>query len=70
MGGCLFQGRGRCGVWMVNDLCLFSWFSTCAIPTFPELFFFLFTPYFSCKGIISVGVCMVYVNKNSRQYVT
>ena len=21
MGGCLFQGTGRCGVWMVNDLC-------------------------------------------------
>ena len=24
MGGCLFQGTGRCGVWMVDDLCLFS----------------------------------------------
>ena len=21
MGECLFQGTGRCGVWMVNDLC-------------------------------------------------
>ena len=24
MGGCLFQGTGRCGLWMVNDLCSFS----------------------------------------------
>ena len=24
MGGCLFQGTGRCGVWMVNDLNLFA----------------------------------------------
>ena len=23
MGGCLFQGTGRNGVWMVNDLCFF-----------------------------------------------
>ena len=22
LGGCLFQGTGRCGVWMVNDFCL------------------------------------------------
>ena len=27
IGGCgLFQGTGRCGVWMVNDLNLFGWF--------------------------------------------
>lgn len=26
MGGCLFLGTCRCGVWMVNDSCLFSWF--------------------------------------------
>ena len=28
MGGGLhvFQGTGRCGVWMVNDLCLLGWF--------------------------------------------
>ena len=25
MGGeCLFQGTGRCGAWIVDDLCLFS----------------------------------------------
>ena len=22
MGGCLFQGTGRCGIWMVNGACL------------------------------------------------
>ena len=26
------RGTGRCGVWMVNDLCLFSFYA-CAIPT-------------------------------------
>ena len=24
MGGCLFQGTVRCGVWIVNDLCLLT----------------------------------------------
>ena len=39
MGGCLFQGTGgtsRCGVWMVNDLCLLVGFYACAIPTSPK----------------------------------
>ena len=32
MGWCLFQGTGGCGVWIVDDLCLFSSF-LCLVPT-------------------------------------
>ena len=36
MGGCLFQGTGKCGVWMMNDLNLFGWFLCLCHPYTPE----------------------------------
>ena len=68
IGGYLFQGTGRCGIWMVNDL---DGFYACAIPTSPKHLWnvFLFTcicPFFyavSCKGSMNE-------NGYGHQYVT
>ena len=42
MGGCLFQRSGRCGVWMVVDLCLFSQFLCLCHPYIPQIFMVFF----------------------------
>ena len=48
MGGYLFQWAGRCGVWMVNDLC-FSWFLCLCHPHPLNVIF--------CLLVLTLGAC-------------
>ena len=53
MGGCLFQGTGRCIVWMVNDLCLLSRFLCLCHPYIPLNIYGMF----SVHLYYSIGAC-------------